>query len=138
MKINIQHLGKDFTLKASNEEGQALLMDASSEIGGTQNGMRPMQVLLASLGGCAAIDVLLFLKKQKTIIHSFELEVEGWREKTQNYSLFKNIFLHFKITGNLTEEKAERAVKLSLEKYCSVAKTLEPTATIGYRISIHS
>jgi putative redox protein len=63
--------------------------------------------------------------------------VDGEREKIEDYSLFKDICLHFKITGEVDPDKAERAVKLSVEKYCSVSKTLEPTAKITYKISIN-
>lgn len=137
MKINIKRIDNDFNLEASNEEGSSLLMDASQDIGGHGKGMRPMQLLLAALGGCGAIDVILILKKQKQIIESFEIEIDGDREKTGDVSLFKNILLHFKIKGQVEKEKAERAVQLSVEKYCSVAKTLEPTAKITYKVSVN-
>jgi putative redox protein len=124
-------------MEATNEDGNTLLMDGAPDIGGHGKGMRPMQLLLAAVGGCSAIDVILILKKQKQIIESFEIEVDGEREKIEDYSLFKDICLHFKITGEVDPDKAERAVKLSVEKYCSVSKTLEPTAKITYKISIN-
>jgi len=45
--------------------------------------------------------------------------------------------LHFKIKGEVDPDKAERAVKLSVEKYCSVSKTLEPTAKITYKVTVN-
>jgi putative redox protein len=137
MKINIKRIDDDFNMEATNEDGNTLLMDGAPDIGGHGKGMRPMQLLLAAVGGCSAIDVILILKKQKQIIESFEIEVDGEREKIEDYSLFKNICLHFKIKGEVDPDKAERAVKLSVEKYCSVSKTLEPTAKITYKISIN-
>jgi putative redox protein len=137
MKINIKRIDDDFNMEATNEDGNTLLMDGAPDIGGHGKGMRPMQLLLAAVGGCSAIDVILILKKQKQIIESFEIEVDGEREKIEDYSLFKDICLHFKITGEVDPDKAERAVKLSVEKYCSVSKTLEPTAKITYKISIN-
>ncbi len=136
MKINIKRLDDAFNFEASNEEGNKILMDASPEIGGNNKGMRPMQMLLAALGGCSGIDIVLILKKQKQEIDSFEIEVEAEREKIEEYSLFRDITLHFKFKGKVDKDKAERAVKLSVEKYCSVAKTLEPTAKINYKVSI--
>jgi len=124
-------------MEASNEDGNVLHMDGSPDIGGEGKGMRPMQLLLAAVGGCSAIDVILILKKQKQIIDSFEVEVEGEREKIQDYSLFREICLNFKIKGKVDLEKAERAVKLSMEKYCSVSKTLEPTAKITYKVTLN-
>ncbi len=137
MKINIKRIDDDFNMEATNEDGNTLLMDGASDIGGHGKGMRPMQLLLAAVGGCSAIDIILILKKQKQIIESFEIEVDGEREKIEDYSLFKDICLHFKIKGEVDPDKAERAVKLSVEKYCSVSKTLDPTAKITYKISIN-
>lgn len=137
MKINIKRIDDDFNMEASNEDGNTLLMDGSTEIGGHGKGMRPMQLLLTAVGGCSAIDVILILKKQKQVIESFEVEVEGEREKIEDYSLFRDIVLHFKIKGQVDYEKAERAIKLSLDKYCSVSKTLEPTAKITYKLTIN-
>lgn len=137
MKINIKRLNDNFHMEASNEDGNVLHMDGSPDIGGEGKGMRPMQLLLAAVGGCSAIDVILILKKQKQIIESFEVEVEGEREKIEDYSLFRDICLKFKIKGNVDLEKAERAVKLSMEKYCSVSKTLEPTAKISYKVTLN-
>jgi putative redox protein len=137
MKINVKRLNDNFHMEATNEEGNALQMDGSPDIGGEGKGMRPMQLLLAGVGGCSAIDVILILKKQKQVIESFEVEVEGDREKIEDYSLFRDICLHFKISGQVDKDKAERAVKLSIEKYCSVSKTLEPTAKISYKVSVN-
>jgi putative redox protein len=137
MKINIKRLDNDFHMEASNEDGNTLQMDGSPDIGGKGKGMRPMQLLLAAVGGCSAIDVILILKKQKQIIESFEVEVDGEREKIEEYSLFKDICLHFKLKGKIDVDKAEKAVKLSIEKYCSVSKTLEPTAKITYKVTVN-
>jgi putative redox protein len=137
MNISIKRVDDDFHMVASNEEGNLLHMDGSTDIGGHNLGFRPMQMLLAAVGGCSAIDVILILKKQKQKIEDLQIEVEGEREKTGDYSLFRNITLHFKIKGQVELEKAERAVKLSMEKYCSVSKTLEPTAKISYKISVN-
>jgi putative redox protein len=137
MKINVKRIDNDFNMEAVNEDGNTLLMDGSPDIGGHGKGMRPMQLLLAAVGGCSAIDVILILKKQKQIIESFEIEVDGERKKTEEYSLFKDICLHFKIKGKVDLDKVERAVKLSIEKYCSVSKTLEPTAKITYKVSVN-
>jgi putative redox protein len=137
MKINIKRIDDNFNMEATNDTGNSILMDGSPDIGGAGKGMRPMQLLLAAVGGCSAIDIILILKKQKQIIESFEIEVDSEREKIEGYSLFRDICLHFKIKGQVDLDKAERAVKLSIEKYCSVSKTLEPTAKITYKISVN-
>ena len=55
MDIVIKLLDENFTMEAQNESGNSFIMDASENIGGQNKGMRPMQVLLASLGGCSAM-----------------------------------------------------------------------------------
>jgi len=137
MTISIKRTDEDFKMEAVNEHGNKLVMDASDEIGGHNSGFRPMQMLLAAVGGCSAIDVILILKKQKQVIDSFEVEVEGEREKIEEYSLFRDICLHFKLKGKIDKDKAERAIKLSIEKYCSVSKTLEPTAKITFKLTVN-
>ncbi|MCW3077367.1 MAG: OsmC family peroxiredoxin [Bacteroidetes bacterium] len=137
MKISINRTDSDFQMEAVNEDGNKIIMDGAAAIGGHNSGFRPMQLLLAAVGGCSAIDVIIILKKQKQEIESFEVEVEGEREKKEEYSLFRQICLHFKITGKVNKEKAERAIKLSLEKYCSVSKTLEPTSEITFKLTIN-
>lgn len=124
-------------MEASNEDGNTLQMDGSKDIGGDGKGMRPMQLLLAAVGGCSAIDVLLMLKKQRQQVDSFDVEVEGEIEKVEDHKLFREICLHFKINGQVEMEKVEKAIRLSMEKYCSVSKTLEPTAHITYKLTVN-
>ena len=140
MRINLKRLDSDFNFEASNEDGNTIILDASPNIGGHNKGMRPMQLLLAAIGGCAAIDIILILKKQKQNIIFFDIEVDGEKENTskEGISLFKTIEVHFILNGNIDLNKAERAVKLSMEKYCSVTKILEPTAIITYKVSVNS
>lgn len=136
MKIQIQRLNNAVHLRATNEEGATLEMDGSPSVGGEDKGFRPMQMLLAALGGCSTIDIVSILKKQRQPVEDIGITVEGERESGVEPSLFKDIHVHFTLTGNLDEDKVRKAVDLSMEKYCSVAKTLEKTATITYSFSV--
>ena len=89
-----------------------------------------MQLLLAAAGSCSSIDIIMILKKQKQELKDIEVEVTAEREKDNVPALFTDIHIHFKLSGQVTEEKAKRAVSLSMEKYCSVVKTLEKTARV--------
>jgi putative redox protein len=140
MKISLKRLDDAFHFEAKNEEGRTVQMDAAENIGGRNQGVRPMQMLLMSLAGCSAIDVVNILKKQKQQIDDFQVEVEGEREeiKEEVAKVFKDINVHFLFKGNLEPGKAKRAVELSMEKYCSVEKTLRLAgAKINYKISIN-
>lgn len=131
MKISIQRLNDAVHMEAKNEDGVTLHMDGTDEIGGINGGFRPMQMLLAAAGGCSAIDVVGILKKQKQNPDDLKIEVTGDRVKVKEYSEFKSINIHFILKGtHLDEKKVARAIDLSINKYCSVSKTMEKTAKV--------
>ena len=136
MKIQIERLNNAVHLRATNEDGATLEMDGSPAVGGENKGFRPMQMLLAAMGGCSTIDIVSILKKQRQPVDDIAITVEGEREPGVEPSLFRDIRVHFTLKGNLDEDKVRKAVELSMEKYCSVAKTLEKTATITYGFSV--
>ena len=136
IKVELSRISGDFHLEAVNDNGNSLTIDASPEIGGTNKGMRPMQLLLAAMGGCSSIDVISILKKQKQELKDIKITVTGEREKDAVPSLYNEVHVHFKLYGNLDQDKVQKAVSLSVEKYCSVAKTLEPTAKVTYSFEI--
>lgn len=134
MKIKVNRITKPYVLQAQNEEGQSIIMDASPNIGGANQGFRPMQLVASALAGCASIDVLLILKKQKLEPEIFEVEVDGSRVE-EHPQVFQSIHLIFKFKG-VPKEKAERAVDLSVQKYCSVVRMLEATVKITSSIEL--
>lgn len=136
MEIKLKRLDDAYQMVALNENGNSIIMDGSPAIGGGNKGMRPMQTLLAALGGCSAIDVISILNKQRQILDDIHIEIKAAREPEAVPSLFTEIHVHYKLFGELKPEKAERAVQLSMEKYCSVAKTLEKTAKITWSYEI--
>jgi putative redox protein len=136
MKIELNRLNEGYHLEAINEQGKLVHIDASPDIGGTNQGMRPMQLLLAAMGGCSTIDIISILKKQKQPLRDIKITVTGDREKDAVPSLFVEVHTHFRLYGDLDQDKVQRAVSLSVEKYCSVAKTLSHKATITYSFEI--
>lgn len=136
IKIEINRLNDSFHMEARNEQGNSVHIDASPDIGGTNQGMRPMQLLLAALGGCSSIDVINILKKQRQDLKDIKVTVTGEREKDAVPSLYTEAHAHFKLYGDLDQDKAGKAVSMAVEKYCSVAKTLEKTANITYSFEI--
>jgi putative redox protein len=133
MKINLNRVDDAFHFEAENEDGKIVSIDAAEAIGGGNNGVRPMQLLLMGLGGCSAIDVINILKKQRQVIEGFAIEIDASRFKDVEPSLFENIRIDFKLEGeNLSDKKVLRAVNLSMEKYCSVTAILEKTAKIEF------
>ena len=130
MKIALKRLNDACHMEARNEDGNIVNIDGSRSVGGERKGFRPMQLLAAGAGGCSSIDIISILKKQRQELKDIEVIVDAEREEGTVPSLFRTIHLHYILTGNLDKEKVEYAINLSLEKYCSVIKTLEKTAKI--------
>lgn len=129
MKITLKRMDDGFNMEAVDEMGHQVRMDTSAEQGGKNNGVRPMQMLIMGLGGCTAIDVIMILKKQRQDIQDFGISIEADREEGKEPSLWSNAHLVFSFKGNIDAGKAERAVELSMQKYCSVAETLRRSGT---------
>ena len=139
MNITVNWLKKNFHMEAGNEEGGKIRIDGNTQIGGLEGGMSPMQLLLAGVGGCSAIDVISILEKQKQNLTNLTVEVDSEKIKLkEGYSEFKEIHLHFKLSRDLDVKKVERALELSITKYCSVSKALEKGSEISYDYSIEN
>jgi putative redox protein len=128
MRVKLAQTGAaKFT--ASNASGATVVIDGPAEMGGENAGLRPMETLLAALAGCSALDVLLIMEKQRENLEGLEVEVEGERAEAVP-AVFTRIHLRFKGHGPIDLKKLQKAVELSMEKYCSVSKMLEPTVAI--------
>lgn len=139
MKISLKRVNNAFHFEAKNESGKIVHIDADEKIGGSNQGVRPMQMLLMSLAGCSAIDIINILKKQRQQIDDFQAEVEGERENSEEAAkIFTDIQILFRLKGAIDPEKAKRAVELSVKKYCSVEKTLRLAgAKIEYKLFLN-
>jgi putative redox protein len=137
-KIELARVSGDFGFEATDENGHTVKMDSNPESGGQNFGVRPMQMLLMGLGGCSAIDVIHILKKQRQEVTDYKMVINGEREVGKEPALWKDIFLDFHIYGNVDEDKAQKAVELSMDKYCSVSATLSKAgAQIKYQVFVH-
>jgi putative redox protein len=136
LKVELKRINEPYHFEATNQTGNSIHIDASPQIGGTDKGVRPMELLLMGLAGCASIDVISILRKQRFTIEDFKVTVDGERETEKDANLFTDIVVNFFVKGDVEEEKLIRAIELSLGKYCSVSKTLEKTAKINYKYSI--
>lgn len=123
-KIEIKRVDDLYAFEATDTNGHSFRMDAAQTIGGNNSGFRPMQTILAGLGGCGGIDIISILKKQKQEVKEFKMIIEGEREEGKEPSLWKHIHITFQFTGKVDTEKASKACALSIDKYCSVAATL--------------
>jgi putative redox protein len=136
VKIELSRLDNDLQMEAVNDMGNKVVMDGGPADGGHDSGFRPMQMLLAGMGGCSAVDVVSILRKQRIELKDIKITITGEREKGVVPSLYTEVHAHFKLFGNIDIDKAQRAVQLSVGKYCSVAKTLEKTARVTFSVEV--
>jgi putative redox protein len=122
--VTLKRVQGDYGFDTINENGTVVKMDTNPEMGGLEYGARPSQLLLNALAGCSSIDVISILKKQRQEITDFKVTVTGEKEQGVEPSLWKHIEMIYEISGNVDEDKARRAVEISMNKYCSVAITL--------------
>lgn len=114
------------------DSGASVLMDASPEHGGSEGGLRPTELVLIGLGGCTAMDAISILKKKRQEVTAFEILVKGQRAE-DHPKRFTDIEIEFVVTGKgVSPEAVERAVNLSMEKYCSVKATLEQETKVKF------
>lgn len=116
--------------------GHTVITDATPENGGEGHGPSPKALLLAGLIGCSGIDVMMITKKMRLDIEDVNVEVEA-ETRDEDPKIYNYIKLIYKFKGkDLPFDKLERAVKLSMEKYCGVAAMLEKAVPITYEVKI--
>jgi putative redox protein len=119
-------------LVGTSGSGHEVIMDGPPEAGGANAGARPTEMVLLGLGGCSAFDVVHILQRGRRPVAGCRVEIEAERA-SQDPKVFTRIHLHFVVTGaGVGETHVDRAVRLSAEKYCSVARMLAATATITH------
>ncbi|MFM9836675.1 MAG: OsmC family protein [Cyclobacteriaceae bacterium] len=136
IKIELNRLDNDLLMEAVNDMGNKVQMDGSPADGGHDKAFRPMQMLLAAMGGCSTVDVVTILRKQREELKDIKITVTAEREKGVTPSLYTEVHAHFRLYGDIDEDKAQKAVALSVGKYCSVAKTLEKTAKVTFSVEV--
>ncbi|MCC2594785.1 OsmC family protein [Pusillimonas sp. MFBS29] len=137
MKCTIDWGGPDGMLfVARTGSGHVTAMDGAPDGGGNNLAPRPMEMLLAGTGGCAAYDVVLILKRGRHKVSGCQVKLESTRAETDP-KVFTRIHFSFTVTGkDLPVAAVERAVQLSHEKYCSASAMLAKTAEITHSVTV--
>ena len=117
---------------AESGSGHAIVIDGSPEHGGRNLGMRPMEAVLIGLGSCSAFDVVSILRKSRQKVSSCHVELDAERADAVP-AVFTRIHLHYVVRGKAVKPAAvERAVKLSVDTYCSASAMLKPQVEITH------
>lgn len=118
--------------EAETGSGHTVVMDGPPDHGGQNQAARPMEMILVGMGGCSAFDVVYTLKKARQPVENCEVELQAERADAVP-AVFTKIHLHFIVAGpDLDHRRVNRAVELSVEKYCSVIMMLRDSVEITY------
>lgn len=117
-------------------DGFEIPIDADEKVGGKNRGPRPKGLVLTSLAGCTAMDVISILRKMRLEPDDFSVEVEA-DVADEHPKVYTRILITYKLRGKeLPRDKVEKAVVLSQERYCGVSAMLRHAAPIDYKIII--
>lgn len=111
-----------------------IMIDADAEVGGQGKGLRPKALMLTSLAGCTAMDVVSLLKKMRADVADFKIEVEAnlTDEHPKIYDKVKVIYKFY--DKDFQKDKIEKAVNLSVERYCGVFEMFRKFSDISHEI----
>ncbi|MFH0990073.1 MAG: OsmC family protein [bacterium] len=124
------------TLIGKSDSNHWLTMDGAPELGGTLAGATPKELVLIGLAGCTSMDVIPMLKKRRANVTGFELKATGI-EREEHPRAFTEIHLEYIFYGEgIKPADVERAIDLSMTKYCSVSAMLKPQVKITHSYKI--
>ncbi len=134
MKHEIKTQWKGDLLFHADSMGGSFDIDAAEAVGGTNRGLRPKALMLTSLAGCSGIDVASLLKKMRAEVEGMEIDVSA--ELTEEHPKYYNkVYVTYRFYGkDLKKDKIEKAVNLSIDKYCGVMEMFRSFAEIHTEI----
>lgn len=134
MKSRLKWTG-DRTFLGQTESGHSIVIGTAHDAA-PKPGPSAMELLLMGAGACSAYDVVSILEKSRAAIDNVDVELEATRADDPP-KVFTCIHLHFIVKGrDLDPAKVERAINLSVEKYCSATAMLEKTATVTHDYTV--
>jgi putative redox protein len=135
VKMNVNWDG-DLRFVGESERGAKVTVEPGPAYGGSGRFQTPMELLLAGLGSCAGMDLMLILQKMRMEVSRVTIEIEG-RRRAEEPQYYEAIKIMYRISGEgLNQDKVKRAAQLATEKYCSVGIMLREKADITYEVRI--
>ena len=130
--VALHWTGRGLAFEGGGPDGPTVVVDGDRELGPS-----PMQLLLISLAGCSAADVVDVLGKMRVSLEALTVRVEGDRapEPPRRYTRIRLVYVTRGIAA-ADEPKLRRAVELSHQTYCSVVHTLRPDAELTFEIEL--
>ena len=127
---------EDRTFVGESGSGHKLVLGTALDPEGRTPGPSPMELVLIGTGGCSAFDVVHILERGRERVEDCVVELDAERA-TEDPKVFTRIHMRFVVMGRgLARSKVERAVDLSVEKYCSASAMLAQTAAITHEVEV--
>lgn len=124
--------------ESTNPSGETVLINAGAENGGEGEGLRPKAMMLSALAGCSGLDVASLIEKMKLEVTDFKIETLASLTE-EHPKIYDNVSIEYHFYGNnLDETKLQRAVDLSIEKYCGVMEMFRQFCTVETKSYFHS
>ncbi len=117
--------------------GHKIILDAEDEVGGKDRGPRPKPLMMVSLAGCTAMDVISILKKMRVDVKKFNVKIEA--ELTEEHPKhYTKMHIIYEFWGkDLPMDKLEKSVNLSQDRYCGVSYLYRQIMDLTYEIKVH-
>ena len=128
----------NMVFESDNPSNRKIAIDSSEEFGGTNSGLRPKAMMLSALAGCSGLDVVSLLKKMKVNLDDFKIVTTG--ELTDEHpKYYHTVKVDYHFYGkDLNEKKINKAVNLSIERYCGVFEMFKHFAKMSTEIHLHN
>jgi len=128
---------ENMLFESDNPSGHSVLIESGTEHGGNEIGLRPKAMMLSSLAGCTGLDIVSLLKKMRAEVDDFKLVVNG--ELTDEHpKYYHSVTVDYHFYGrDLKEDKINKAVDLSIEKYCGVMEMFRQFAELKTEVHFH-
>lgn len=124
--------------ESTNPSGETLFVNASEENGGVGAGFRPKALMLSALAGCSGLDVASLIEKMKLDVEDFKIETTA-NLTEEHPKVYDEVTIAYHFYGaNLNVERLNRAVDLSVEKYCGVMEMFRQFAKVEVKIMFHN
>ena len=117
--------------------GHKIILDAEDEVGGRDRGPRPKPLMMVSLAGCTAMDVISILKKMRVDVKKFNVKIEA--ELTEEHPKhYTKMHIIYEFWGkDLPMDKLEKSVTLSQDRYCGVSYLYRQIMDLTYEIKVY-
>ena len=120
----------------TSDSGFSVQLDSSPDVGGDNSGFRPFELVLVGLAGCTAMDVISILRKMRQDVTAYEVHAHAERA-TEHPRKFLHITVEYDITGrNLDPAMVQKAIDLSVTRYCGVQASLDPAIKVEHLFTI--